>query len=280
MLKFLFSRLDEPTTPDWQSDTCDWNSVANGSELEHPELWETQWDWYYGKQTGAANGVSTAEVDSLLKTLQNEDEKLRLNASYRLGRVGEAAIPTLNKVLQDASESVRNYVGNALSIIGEPAVPTLIDGLQNTDESIRTTAAYALADIGKPAHEAMSALSHAVKDDSPLVRRHAIEGLGIIGQQNLEETDFSETVDILIDSLNDDHYWVRYNATRTLAKFGAVSEPAIPILTEQLDDENRYVRFNAALALKEIDTPESREVLFNHLFSTRWCALTTRETPF
>ncbi len=280
MLKFLFSRLDEPTTPDWQSDTDDWYSVANGSELEHPELWETQWDWYYGKQVGTANGVSTAEVDSLLKVLQNEDEKLRLNASYRLGRVGEAAIPTLNKVLQDSSESIRNYVGNALSLIGQPAVPTLIDGLQNKDESIRTRAAYALADIGKPAHEAMPALTQAVKDDSPLVRRHAIEGLGIIGQQNLDETDLSETVNVLIDSMSDEHYWVRYNATRTLAKFGAISEPAIPILTEQLDDENRYVRFNAALALKEIDTPESRDVLFNHLFSTRWCALTTRETPF
>ena len=279
MLKFLFSRLDEPRTPSWQSNTDDWHTVANEVKSEHPELWESQWDWYYGKQNGAANGVSPAEVDNLVGTLQDGDEKNRLNAAYRLGRVGEAAVPTLNQALHGASDSIRNYAGYALSLTGLPAVPTLIDALQDTDDSVRATAAYALADIGKAA-EAIPALTHAAKDESPLVRRHAIEGLGIIGQQMDEDTDLEQTVQVSIEGLSDEHYWVRYNATHTLAKLGTLSEPAIPNLTAQLEDENRYVRFNAALALKQIDTPEAREVLYNHLFSTRWCALTTRETPF
>ena len=196
MLKFLFLRLDGPTTPDWQSDACDWHTVVNGSDSNHPELWETQWDWYHGKQNGTANGVSSAEVESLVKTLQNEDEKLRLNASYRLGRVGAEALPALNQVLRGSSESIRNYAGYALSIIGEPAVPTLIDRLQDTDESIRTTAAYALADIGKSAQEAVPALTVAANDESPWVRRNAMEGLGIIGQQVCEEVDFGPTVKV------------------------------------------------------------------------------------
>lgn len=280
MLKFLFSRLDEPSAPDWQSDIADWQAVSEGIAPDHPELWETQWDWNYGKQNGTANGVSSSEVDTLLETLNNEDEKQRLNAAYRLGRVGESVVPSLHKVFHDSSESIRSYVGVALSMIGEPAVPTLIDGLSDSEEAIRTNAAYTLADMGKSALEAVPALTTAASDESPWVRRHSMEGLGIIGQYVNGGMDLGPTVRVLTDGLNDELYWVRYNAARSLAQLGSVSEPAIPTLVEQLEDENRYVRFNAALALKKIDTPEARDVLFNHLFSTRWCALTTNETPY
>ncbi|MCE2403082.1 HEAT repeat domain-containing protein [Candidatus Poribacteria bacterium] len=280
MLKFLFSRLDEPSTPSWQSDTADWHTVDNGAGSDHPELWESQWDWYYGKENGMTNGVSSSEVKNLVETLQHEDEKIRLNAAYRLGRVGEAAVPTLNRALHGTSDSIRNYAGYALSLTGTPAVPKLIDALQGTDDSVRATAAYALADIGKAAAEAIPVLAHAAKDESPLVRRHAIEGLGIIGQQTVADTDLAQTVQVLTEGLTDEQYWVRYNAARSLAKLGPLSEPALPNLIAQLEDENRYVRFHAALALKHIDTPEAREVLFNHLLSTRWCALTTRDTPY
>ena len=134
--------------------------------------------------------------------------------------------------------------------------------------------------MGKAAAEAIPALTRAAKDESPLVRRHAIEGLGIIGQQMDEKADLEQTVQVSIEGLSDEHYWVRYNAARTLAKLGPFSEPALPALIAQLEDENRYVRFNAVLALKQIDTPEAREAVFNHLFSTRWCALTTRDRPY
>ena len=280
MLKFLFSRFDEPSTPSWQSNTNDWHAVGNGTEPDHPELWEAQWDWYYGKQNETANGVSSSEVENLIETLQHEDEKIRLNAAYRLGRVGEAAVPTLNQVLHGDSDSIRNYAGYALSLTGLPAVPTLIDALQDTNDSVRATAAYALADMGKAAAKALPILAQAAKDESPLVRRHAIEGLGIVGQQMGENADLEQTVQVSIKGLSDEHYWVRYNAARTLAKLGPLSEPALPNLIAQLEDENRYVRFHAVLALKQIDTPEAREAVFNHLFSTRWCALTTRDTPY
>ena len=84
----------------------------------------------------------------------------------------------------------------------------------------------------------------------------------------------------LTDGLSDNHFAVRDNAARALAKLGALAEPAIPALVAQLEDEDRYVRFHAALALKQIQTPEAQEALFNYLFTSRWCALTTNETPF
>ena len=289
MLKFLFLRLDEPQTALWQSDTDDWHALGNGEEHNHPELWESVWDWYYGKQNGSGlqtpptggSGLQTPPtVDTLVETLESENEKERLNAAYRLGRVGADAVPALKQMLHSESNAIREYAGYALSLTGTPAVPTLIDALQATDDAVRASAAFALADMGKAAQEALPALISATRDPSESVRRHATEGLGLIGQLVSEDTDVSETVQVLATGLSDDYFPVRDNAARALAKLGALAEPAMPALVAQLEDEDRYVRFHAALALKQIQTPEAQDVLFNHLFTSRWCALTTRGTPF
>ena len=280
MLKFLFLRLDEPQTPLWRSDTDDWSALGNGEESEHPELWESVWDWYYGKQNGTVNGVPHAEVGTLIETLESENEKERLNAAYRLGRVGADAVPALKQMLHSESNAIREYAGYALSLAGAPAVPTLIDALQATDDSVRASAAFALADMGKAAQEALPALMHATQDPSESVRRHATEGLGLIGQLVSEDIDVSETVQVLATGLSDDYLPVRDNAARALAKLGTLAEPVMPALVAQLEDEDRYVRFHAALALKQINTSEAQDALFNHLFTSRWCALTTRGTPF
>ena len=280
MLKFLFIRLDEPQTPIWQNTTDDWHALSNGEKSEHPELWESLWDWYNGKQNGTSNGVSQTEVDTLIGALNSTHERERLNATYRLGRVGVPAVSILKQALYSRSDTIREYAGYALSLTGAPAVPTLIDALQATDASVRASAAFALADMGKVAQEALPALTHAAQDDSEWVRRHATEGLGLIGQQVSEEMDLSEVVEVLTTRLQDNYHWVRDNAARSLAKLGTLAAPAIPRLVAQLEDENRYVRFHAALALKQIKTPEAQDALFNHLFASRWCALTTNDTPY
>ena len=280
MLKFLFIRLDEPQTPLWKSNTTDWHALGNGEASEHPELWESVWDWYYGEQNGIANGVPHDEVDTLIETLESDNEKERLNAAYRLGRVGADAVPALHQMLHSTSAATREYAGYALSLTGAPAVPALIDALQATDDSVRASAAFTLADMGKTAQEALPALMRAAQDPNDSVRRHATEGLGLIGQIVSDEMDVSETVQVLTTGLSDTYFPVRDNAARALAKLGTLAEPAMPALITQLEDEDRYVRFHAALALKQIQTPEAQNALFNHLFTSRWCALTTRGTPF
>ena len=280
MLKFLFSRLDEPKIPTWKHDTDNWNTLGNGERSEHPELWKTLWDWYNGKQNGTTNGVSHIEVDTLVETLDSNNEKERLNAAYRLGRVGAAAVPVLNQALHSTSDTIRNYAGYALSLTGASAVPTLIDALQATDDAVRASAAFTLADMGKVAQEALPALTRAAQDSDERVRRNATEGLGLIGQQVSENIDLSEMIQVLTTRLQDDHYAVRDNAARSLAKLGVLAEPAVSTLITQLEDEDRYVRFHAALALKQIQTPAAQDALFNYLFTSRWCALTTSDTPF
>ena len=280
MLKFLFIRLDEPQTLAWNRSTTDWHALGNGEEAEHPELWESVWDWYNGKQNGTTNGVSHTEVDTLIGNLDSNNERVRLNAAYRLGRAGRAALPALKQALHSKSDAIREYAGYALSLTGAPAIPVLIDAMQATDDSVRASATFALADMGKVAAEAIPPLTRAAQDSAALVRRNATEGLGLIGQQVSKDIDLSEAVQVLTNGLRDDSYSVRDNAARSLAKLGRAAEPAIPALVAQLEDENRYVRFHAAMALKQIKTPEAQEALFNHLFASRWCALTTNETPY
>ncbi len=282
MLKFLFIRLDEPHARGASEQTgAEWQSLTNGEEGEHPELWGSVWDWYNGKQNGTRNGVGAGEVQPLIAALENSDERTRLNAAYRLGQAGSAAVPALTQRLHAKSDIVRDSAGYALSCIGEPALRTLTDALQTADAAVRASAAFALADMGKTAIPMLPMLTQAAtQDPAEWVRRHATEGLGIIGQQAPEGTDLAETVQALITGLQDDHYAIRDNAARALAKLGDAAVPAIPALVSQLGDENRYVRSHAALALKQIGTAEAQDALLNHLFAARWCALTTQETPY
>ena len=46
------------------------------------------------------------------------------------------------------------------------------------------------------------------------------------------------------------------------------------------NDDGRYVRFYATVALRQIKSKKAEEALFHVLLSSRWCALTTAETPF
>ena len=284
MLKFLFTRLDEPNAPSWNSADSAWGSL-NG-EVSGPEImWQSLWNWFYGKQNGATKDTELDEndVSALIAALGDEDEVVRLNAAYALGTVGAPAVPALIQTWQEALEDTASpgseaesfrHATYALSAIGEPAVPALIDTLQDKNESIRVSAAYALGDIGSAAQEAVPSLTQALRDESAWMRRHATEALGLIGQP------VQHTVPALIDLLRDEHYWIRDNAARALARLGPAAEAAIPALMDTMNDENRYVRFHATFALKQIGTPEATNVLFDHLLTSRWCPLTTSHSAF
>ena len=143
------------------------------------------------------------------------------------------------------------------------------------------SSASALGDLGSFSMSAKSQLLLALKDPAPRVRRNSAESLGNIGSIETDDYSLSEEQSLALGQLlNDEYYWVRDNAARSLAKMGDQAEPAIPLLQLALNDKNRYVRFNAAHALKEIGTPQTQEILFDHLFISRWCPLTNQASPF
>ena len=274
MLKFLFTRLEEPKVPSWHSESTDWMN-GTGSD-KHQTMWNQLWNWNVGERnSGIKDGATYGDdVPKLVSALAHENEIARLDAAYALGVVGADAVPPLIEKLGDKSDDIRRHAAFALGVAGASAVPALIDALDDEDSQVRSSAAYALGDIGKSAQDAVPALTQGLHDESEWVRRHVAEALGAIGHPT------EETISTLTDLLHDEHYWVRDNATRALARMGPTAEAATPALIPVLNDENRYVRFHAALALKQIGTPEAEKILFDHLFASRWCALTTQETPY
>ena len=286
MLKFLFTRLDEPKAPSWNSVDSTWQPLDGEASSEGPEvMWQSLWNWYYGKQNDATADTGLTEMDfsALIAALGDKDEVARLNAAYELGTIGAPTVPALVETWKKASEVAGDsesendssqHATYALSAIGGPAVPALVEALDSADESIRANAAYALGDIGSAAQEAVPSLTQVLRDESAWVRRHATEALGLIGQP------VQNTVPALIELLRDEHYWIRDNAARALARLGPAAEAAIPALMDTMNDENRYVRFHATFALKQIGTPKATNLLFDHLLTSRWCPLTTSHSAF
>ena len=269
MMKFLFTRMEEPQGPSWNNEDTEWTPGDGGQRL----MWKHLWGWHLGTGNGtdaSENGAIPERID----VLRSESESESLNAAYALGAVGESAVPALMETLHDESEMVRRNASYALTVIGASAVPALIEAANDSDEGVRVIAIDALGDMGSTAQEAIPTLIKGTKDESPEVQKVAAEGLGIIAQSS------PTAVPALAQALDDADEWVRRNASLALARIGSKAEEAVPALKTALRDENRYVRANAAHTLHQIGTTEARDALIHFLMKSRWCASTTRESGY
>ena len=170
MMKFLFCRMGEPTTPSWNFQNLAW-------ETDNPKH-KTMWNWFCGP-TGSDTENETVGTSELLQDLQAECELTRVNAAYRLGQVGESAETTLTDELileaerlrdQNLEQSYTNpsqlYTGYALSAIGAKAVPKLLTIIGHKNWWIRSAAADILGDIGSSAQQAIPQLINMLQDNN------------------------------------------------------------------------------------------------------------------
>lgn len=272
MMKFQFTRMEEPRSPAWNVRDAAWRSPGSSSEDGLEPLWSQVWDWSCGRKS---NGdAASRRLSPLVSALSHEDEPVRLNAAYALGALGEPAVPALGDALKGGEEPVRLGAAYGLGVAGEPAVPVLLSALDHGDEQVRACAAYALGDIGPPAEASVPALAGTLSDPSAWARHHAAEALGTIARNP------QVAVPALREALRDPDGQVRFNAAYALARFGPSAEAAIPALREALRDEDRYVIGHAVSALRRIGTPEATEVLLDFLTASRWCPLTTKESMY
>ena len=283
MLKFLFTRMEEPQYPSWNSKQAEWQ--CDGDDA-HKGMWAHLWNWHYGVQNRSFAGSNLPEAEAipeLIEGLQDDSESVGLDAAYALAAIGTPAVPALIEALQGwpstdyrqtqyGAEAICHNASYALSAIGTPAVPTLIEASEDPNWKVRAIVAATLGDIGPTAREAIPALIKALKDESEHVRRHAADGLGLVAQSS------SIAVPALAQALDDADVWVCRNASLALARIGLHAEQAVPALIKALNNENRYVRANAAHALQRIGTPEAHEALLNFLLMARWCSSTSRES--
>ena len=286
MLKFQFTRMQEPQTPTWHQPQTDWQPVEHDA---HNALSQHVWHWLGGRN-GTRNGNSEdkSTLAKLAQQLRHQDENKRLNAAYALGTAGAQAIPHLLDALHseaaDLAQSNQTsdpanpkggnpaelYAAHALAAVGAPAISALTAELQHADPSVRAAAADVLGNLD--AQEATPALRQCLADENFWVRRNAAEALGYIADTN--------AVPELGATLVDADWRIRLNSALALAKIGTLSADCVPTLGQLMDDENRYVRYYAALALRHSDMPSAKEVLWEHLLTSRWCPLTTNESTF
>ena len=288
MLKFQFARTREPQKPTWDHQSRAWSP---GIEDRHPAVSKDVWDWMCGNAQKERE-TSESNLKNLIPILKNRSESERLDAAYKLAEFGAEAVPELiaamrEETLATIEETEAKTPDNAhgtnptsgcaalsLATIGEPAVTALTETLSDNHWWVRAVVANVLGHIGSDAVASVPALRTSIKDNHWWVRRNAIEALGAIG-------DFSsELLSDLTRALGDEDYRVRRNAALTLSKFGESGDIAVEALGTMLEDENRYNRFYATYLLKQIDTPAARDILFNTLFNSRWCPITTKENMY
>ena len=275
MMKFQFTRMDEPTTPTWNARETAWRTPDGVSGDGQDAVWSQVWDWTCGRRSnGHAPHAGQSPSPALLDALGAEEESVRLNAAYTLGALGASAVPDLIQALAGGDEPARLSAAYALGVAGHPAVGPLARTLSHADEQVRAHAVYALGDIGRPAGDAVPALADALGDPSTLVRHHAAEALGTVARNP------ATAVPALCRALRDEDGQVRFNASYALARFGPAASAAVPALREALYDDNRYARGHAAAALRRIGTPDAVETLLDFLSATRWCPITSKESTF
>ena len=72
-------------------------------------------------------------------------------------------------------------------------------------------------------------------------------------------------ITVLIETLKDDHTYVRWSAAEALGNIGPDAKAAVPHLIEVLKNENRDVRMAAAIALGRIGSEEAKAAAISHL---------------
>ena len=290
MLKFQFARLREPAEPMWNHATVNWNPEGADRDVARDV-----WNWLCGRSNGGRNGDGGLKGDDaprLLKRLREGTEAERLRSAFRLGAGGSAIVPDLLEALRDEASRVvdriedktpDNYFGTnptalraaqALVSMGAEAVPGIIPALKDEEWVVRASLADALGLIGSSAVAAVDALVECVGDEHWWVRRNATEALGRIGTRS------STVSSLLVAALQDEDWRVRQAAALAMARLRVRADGDVEALEVMLRDESRYNRFYAALALRRLDDTAANEALFEFLFTSRWCPLTTQSSPF
>jgi HEAT repeat protein len=139
----------------------------------------------YDLNMPAINGlyeIGYATVEPLVKCLDNEDTRVRANAIYALGKIGdERAIQPLINHLPAASLEMRSRISDALIKVGRASIPALTKLLDNKDREIKWIAAYSLAQIGP---DAEASLLNALKQRGPQASEDIIYALGLAGRKD------------------------------------------------------------------------------------------------
>jgi HEAT repeat protein len=199
-----------------------------------------------GDRDGPAPSGAPADVDALLRDLEDPDPAVRDRAARALGdRRDPRAIPGLAAAIV-AGDAGRGAVW-ALTQFDDPSlVAPLAAALSAPDATARALAAGKLAELGDAS--IVPALSAALGDADAHVREEVARALGRLGDP--------AALDAVLAALRDDpgpH--VREEAATAVGALGTGDDRAAPALAAALADAHVAVRRAAAEALAALEAP-------------------------
>ena len=119
-------------------------------------------------------------MTELAEKLASKYEPEGVESAYRLAACSEQGIPSLAEALTSGKAVAARNAGYGLSEIGPAAQGVLLDALGHESEEARMHAAFALGELGQTSRENAEAVAIAVTDPSVVVRRSAVEALGLL----------------------------------------------------------------------------------------------------
>ena len=178
-------------------------------------------------------------------------------------------MPALVEALQDKSETNRLNAAYTLGKMGQAVVPVLIDAMRKeTLASIEETTAkppdnlhgtnptagYAAQALSAIGSQAVQPLIETLEDEHWWVRAMTVDVLTKIGQSA------GDAVPALMKRATDEHWWVRRNAIEALGTIRSCSSDTTSLLVEAVRDEDYRVRRNAALTLAKLGQPADEAI--------------------
>jgi len=158
----------------------------------------------FGKGDCQAKTHSEADIDTYIEQLRDDRWQERSQAAYELGKIGgelgatSKVIVALIEALKDEDEVVRLRATFALVNIGQPAVLDLIAELDEQREEVSASVIFALRKIGLPA---IPMLTEALRNENLLVRANAATAIAQIAedfQYRVEVLSLSELQQVII----------------------------------------------------------------------------------
>ena len=260
MLKFLFRRTSEPAGPAWRCADRNWDTPD--------PIRQAMWTWHsHGEAPRLGNGSTPA----LAARLHDDCESERLQAAYRLA-LNSSGLPALAATLTGEDDAARPAASIGLAAAGASAASVLDAALDHERSDVRWMATAALGEIGPGAVGAAASLEARLDDDEGDVRQRAARALGLIGA--------GDSVPALEDALRDEDEHVREHTAEALGLLTRGTDRAVAPLAGALHDPARYVRGAAVEALRFIGTAGATARLLDYLAVSRWCPITTRESPY
>ncbi|MAI42979.1 MAG: HEAT repeat domain-containing protein [Candidatus Azotimanducaceae bacterium] len=201
----------------------------------------------------------------------NSEIRERVNALYMSASVDDKSA-VRDTLLKDISNRLPSENGdwildiadasNGLALLGEPEP---IEGLLNKDnEGYLINGCFSAGQAGDPVF--VPRLNELVKHQNPLVQRHAMSALGLIGPTPNQ----NETISALDSVIRSSSDWdLKVYAIQALIRQGALSE-TIPGLAIAAKDANTYVNAFAIEQLCRIDDDRARSAVIEPLRRHRW----------